>query len=149
MPKKFVGENSKAAEARARKTNAKEAEQAKKQRELEDLYWKDDDKQVQRKQQRKEEQEKKRLAQLEKKAEKKVLLENEMTGLTKPGKTTTSTSKMTRAQIEAAAKQRKQEQPKKEVLETHLTAPLVENVNRIAVEGDEARSVTEAIKILR
>lgn len=53
MPKKFTGENSKATAARARKTAAKDAEHAKKQKDLEDAYWKDDDKQNIKKQQRK------------------------------------------------------------------------------------------------
>lgn len=53
MPKKFTGENSKAVAARARKTSAKEAEAIRKKQEIEDAYWKDDDKQIQRKQQRK------------------------------------------------------------------------------------------------
>ncbi len=53
MPKKFKGENSKAAEARARKAAQKDAENEKKQKALEDEYWKDDDKHAARKQQRK------------------------------------------------------------------------------------------------
>ena len=53
MPKKFKGENSKAAEARARKEATRSAEQDRKQKEAEDAYWADDDKHVGRKQQRK------------------------------------------------------------------------------------------------
>ena len=53
MPKKFKGVNSKAEEARARKAAVKEAEREKKQKELEDEFWRDDDKMVQKKQQRK------------------------------------------------------------------------------------------------
>lgn len=53
MPKKFKGENSKAAEARARKEAKKEEAAAKKQREVEDELWRDDDKHVVKKQQRK------------------------------------------------------------------------------------------------
>ncbi len=53
MPKKFKGENSKAAEARARKTAAKAAEEEAKQKALEDEYWRDDDKHVAKKQARK------------------------------------------------------------------------------------------------
>lgn len=53
MPKKFVGENSKAVAARARKTAVKEAELSKKQKEVEDSYWVDDNKHVAKKQQRK------------------------------------------------------------------------------------------------
>lgn len=53
MPKKFQGENSKSAAARARKAEAKAAADARRQKELEDAYWKDEDKHVMRKEQRK------------------------------------------------------------------------------------------------
>lgn len=53
MPKKFAGENSKAVQARARKAATKEAEQSKKQKEVEDTLWKDDDKHIAKKLQRK------------------------------------------------------------------------------------------------
>lgn len=52
MPKKFVGENSKAVAARARKAAAKEAENIKKALEAEDKAWQDDDKQLLKKKQR-------------------------------------------------------------------------------------------------
>lgn len=57
-------------------------------------------------------------------------------------------AKVTRAQIQS----KKEEPPKKKevekITETHLDAPLVENFNRIQIEGDEARTVDEAIQIL-
>lgn len=53
MPKKFQGENTKSAAARARRAEAKAAADARKQKELEDAYWKDEDKHVMRKEQRK------------------------------------------------------------------------------------------------
>ena len=53
MPKKFKGENSKAVEARARKSAAKAQEEEAKQRAKEDEYWRDDDKHVAKKSQRK------------------------------------------------------------------------------------------------
>lgn len=53
MPKKFQGENTKSAAARARKAEAKAAADARKQKELEDAYWRDEDKHVMRKEQRK------------------------------------------------------------------------------------------------
>ena len=53
MPKKFKGENSKAAEAKARKDAARLEEKERKEKALEDEYWKDDDKHVNRKMQRK------------------------------------------------------------------------------------------------
>lgn len=77
MPKKFQGENTKSAAARARRAEAKAAADAKKQKELEDAYWRDEDKHVMRKEQRKEEKEKRRLEQLERKKETQRLLEEE------------------------------------------------------------------------
>ena len=53
MPKKWQGAGGKAAEARARKEAAKTAEKERIQKEIEDEYWRDDDKNLQRKQQRK------------------------------------------------------------------------------------------------
>ena len=53
MPKKFKGENSKAAEARARKSAARAEAEAAKQKAIEDEYWRDDDKHVAKKQARK------------------------------------------------------------------------------------------------
>lgn len=53
MPKKFRGENSKAAAARDRRAEEKQAVQERKRKEEEDSYWRDDDKQVARKQERK------------------------------------------------------------------------------------------------
>lgn len=53
MPKKFKGENSKAAAARERKQAAKQEADERKRRAEEDAYWKDDDKHAQRKQDRK------------------------------------------------------------------------------------------------
>jgi len=53
MPKKFRGENSKAVEARARKQAQKDAESERKQKQLDDEYWQEDDKNVLKKLQRK------------------------------------------------------------------------------------------------
>lgn len=52
MPKKFVGENSKAVAARARKAAAKEAENIKKAMEAENKAWEDNDKQLLKKKQK-------------------------------------------------------------------------------------------------
>lgn len=166
MPKKFASENSKAVAAKAKKSSTKETELAKKQKEQEDAAWKDDDKHIQKKQQRKvtvlnniiqairflnlkEEQEKKRLAAVEKKAEAKMLLEQEMSSISKvKGKAQPPEPKLTRAQIETA-KIKPAAAATKETVETHLTVPLEENINRLVVDGEEARSITEAIAILR
>ncbi|KAF4531493.1 hypothetical protein B566_EDAN004089 [Ephemera danica] len=148
MPKKFVGENSKAAAAKARKQAAKDEEISKKQKQLDDEYWKDDDKSLAKKQARKEEQERKKQEQLQKKAESKVLLEEELSKIKIGGKQTIA--KVTRAEIEAEAEKRRLAAVavvKKEP-QTHIEKPIEENVNRLKVEGLEARSVEEAISVL-
>ena len=53
MPKRWKGDNPKAAEARERKESKKQADLERKKREEEDAYWRDDDKHAQRKEQRK------------------------------------------------------------------------------------------------
>jgi len=53
MPKKFVGMNSKALEAKARREAAKQEEDAKKKKAVEDELWRDDDKNSAKKQKRK------------------------------------------------------------------------------------------------
>ncbi|GFR33940.1 coiled-coil domain-containing protein 124-A [Trichonephila clavata] len=143
MPKKFGG-NTKAIEARERKEALKNAEKEKKERELQEALWKDDDKHVLRKQQRKEEKEKKKQEQQEKKLLTKMAYEEEMNSI-KPAKPTPT--KVTRAeiasQVEKSAAASKQE---KELV--HDEKPLEENINRLQVEGDVARNVEDAIAIL-
>ncbi|KAK9889151.1 hypothetical protein WA026_004425 [Henosepilachna vigintioctopunctata] len=146
MPKKFANENPKAVAARERKKNTKDAELAKKQQAAEDAAWKDDDKQILKKQQRKEEMEKKKQQQLEKKAEAKALLEKEMQSI-KGEKAHAPPPKITRAQIGQIKATPVQKEIKSKI-ETPLDAPLVENVNRLRIDGEEARNITEAIAIL-
>ncbi|XP_007943539.1 coiled-coil domain-containing protein 124 [Orycteropus afer afer] len=154
MPKKFQGENTKAAAARARKAEAKAAADARKQKELEDAYWRDEDKHVMRKEQRKEEKEKRRLEQLERKKETQRLLEEEDSKL-KGGKVPRAAApgKVTRAQIEETLRRDLQHREATEPAEkarSHLEVPLEENVNRrVLEEGSvEARTVEEAIAVL-
>ncbi|KAK0070289.1 coiled-coil domain-containing protein 124 [Biomphalaria pfeifferi] len=147
MPKKFKGENSKAAEAKARKDAAKQAETERAQKQEEDEFWKDDDKHAAKKQQRKEEREKKRQELLERKKTLQQLHEEEMSSI-KGAKS--QAAKLTRAQIlenqeriAAAAQALKAQQER-----IHTEVPLEENVNIQAVEGDEARTVDEALSVL-
>lgn len=149
MPKKFQGENSKSAAARARRAEAKAAADAKKQKELEDAYWKDEDKHVMRKEQRKEEKEKRRLEQLERKKETQRLLEEEDSRL-KGGKAPrVAPAKVTRAQIEDSLRREQRQEPV-EKAKSHLELPLEENLNRrLQEEGSvEARTVEDAIAVL-
>lgn len=142
MPKKFVGENSKAIAARARKAAAKEAETIKKALEAEDRAWQDDDKQLLKKKQKQEELEKKRQQQLEKKAETKVLLEKEMANIKAGGKQ--SAAKVTRAEIVSITEKRNQVAMKKKEDEK----PLEENLNRLTLEGETAHGIDEALSVL-
>ncbi|EZA62609.1 Coiled-coil domain-containing protein [Ooceraea biroi] len=142
MPKKFVGENSKAVAARVRKAAAKEAETIKKAMEAEDKAWEDNNKQLLKKKQKQEELEKKRQQQLEKKAEAKALLEQEMATIKVGGKQ--SASKITRAEIVAVTEKRNQVALKKKEEEN----PIEENLNRLTLEGEIAQNIDEAISIL-
>ncbi|XP_010075613.1 PREDICTED: coiled-coil domain-containing protein 124, partial [Pterocles gutturalis] len=153
MPKKFQGENTKSAAARARKAEAKAAADAKRQQELEDAYWKDEDKHVMRKEQRKEEREKRRLEQLERKKELQRLLEEEDSKLKGKSPKQVTPGKVTRAQIEETIRKDQQQKENTDSVEkekTHLEVPLEENINRrVLEEGSvEARTIEDAIAVL-
>lgn len=148
MPKKFQGENSKAATARARKAEAKAVADARKKKEEEDALWQETDKHVLKKGQRKDDKEKRRLELLERKKENQRLLDEENARI--KGKLTKeegSGGKVTRAQIEEALQNEQQEQP---MDKSHLETPLEENVNRIIPEEGsvEARTIEDAIAVL-
>ena len=143
MPKKFLGENSKAVVARARKAAAKEAENTKKAQEAEDKAWQDDDKQLLKKKQKHEEMERKRQEQLQKKAEAKALLEKELSTIKVGGKQ--PLAKLTRAEIMAETEKRNQVAMKKKEEEK----PIEENLNRIILEGETAHGIDEALSVLR
>ncbi|XP_072260798.1 coiled-coil domain-containing protein 124 [Pyxicephalus adspersus] len=150
MPKKFQGENTKSAAARARKAEAKAVADAKRQQALEDAFWKDDDKHVVRKEQRKEEKEKRRLELLERKKESQRLLDEEDSKLKSKLAKATPPAKVTRAQIEETLKKEETQKETVEKPKTHLEMPLEENVNRrVLEEGEvEARSIEDAIAAL-
>lgn len=149
MPKKFKGENSKAVEARARKDAAKVAEDEKKKQAEEDALWADDDKHVAKKQQRKEEKEKKRQEQLEHKKELQRLADEEMSSLKGKDRSAPPT-KITRAHIQAHQERLEQEAAAgaTKAEELHDEKPIEENLNQLVIEGDEARTVEEAISVL-
>lgn len=154
MPKKFVGENSKAATARARKAEVKAVEDAIKKKQEEDAMWQETDKHVLKKGQRKDEKEKKRLELLERKKETQRLLDEECSTIKGKGlREAGPGGKVTRAQIEEVLlneleQQKEQELKPKE--KSHLDTPLEENVNRIILEEgtEEARTVEDAIALL-
>ncbi|XP_074834236.1 coiled-coil domain-containing protein 124 isoform X2 [Carettochelys insculpta] len=153
MPKKFQGENTKSAAARARKAEAKAAADAKRQQELEDAFWKDEDKHVMRKEQRKEEREKRRLEQLERKKELQRLLEEEDSKLKGKSPKQSTPGKITRAQIEETIRKdqlQKESGDEVEKQKSHLDVPLEENLNRRVLEEGtvEARTIEDAIAVL-
>ncbi|NXP43083.1 CC124 protein, partial [Leiothrix lutea] len=130
------------------------AAEARRQQELEDELWKDEDKHVLRKEQRKEEREKRRLEQLERRKELQRLLEEEDSKL--KGKTPKqgNPGKITRAQIEENVRKEQQQKENTDAAaekeKSHLELPLEENLNRrVAEEGAvEARSIEDAIAAL-
>ncbi|XP_051950284.1 coiled-coil domain-containing protein 124-like [Xyrauchen texanus] len=149
MPKKFQGENTKSATAKARKADAKATADAHKQKELEDARWEDNDKHVIKKEQRRDDKERKRLEALEKKREKQMLLDEE-DSMIKVKKTKEPPSKVTRAQIEENQHSGQNVKETKEKEKSHLEMPLEENVNRIVPEEGtvEARTIEDAIAVL-
>merc|ERR1712198_90905 len=155
MPKKFVGENSKAAAAKAKKKAEKaDADRAKKEKEIEDAKWVDDDKGRAKKQARKDDAERKRLDALAKKKEREELAAAEDAAVTTQlnKKTGVAAVKVTRAQIQAEAEKResaargaKQATP---AVQTHLDKPLEENLNRTDPNIVNASNVEDAIAAL-
>ncbi|KAM4549351.1 coiled-coil domain-containing protein 124 [Odontesthes bonariensis] len=152
MPKKFQGENSKSATAKARKAEAKAVADARKKQEEDDALWQETDKHVLKKGQRKDDKEKRRMDLLERKKENQRLLDEENARIKgRAQKEATSGGKVTRAQIEETLKNELQEQEEIKPREkSHLETPLEENINRvIAEEGNvEARTIEDAIAVL-
>ncbi|CAJ1060813.1 coiled-coil domain-containing protein 124 [Xyrichtys novacula] len=141
MPKKFQGENSKAATARARKAEAKAVADARKKQQEEDALWQETDKHVLKKEQRK------RLldeenARMKGKAQKEAAAAAAAAG-----------GKVTRAQIEEMLLNEQQQAAQEQLKpkeKSHLDTPLEENVNRIIPEEGtvEARTIEDAIAVL-
>uniref|UniRef100_A0A3B4TWF3 Coiled-coil domain containing 124 n=2 Tax=Seriola dumerili TaxID=41447 RepID=A0A3B4TWF3_SERDU len=154
MPKKFQGENSKAATARARKAEAKAVADARKKKEEEDALWQETDKHVLKKEQRKDDKEKRRVELLERKKENQRLLDEENSRIKgKSQKEAGAGGKVTRAQIEETLQNEQQLQEQQELKpkdKSHLETPLEENVNRVFPEEGtvEARTVEDAIAVL-
>lgn len=152
MPKKFQGENSKAATAKARKAEAKAAADARKKKEEEDALWQETDKHVLKKEQRKDDKEKKRLELLERKKENQRLLDEENARIRgKAQKEAGTGGKVTRAQIQEMLENEQQQQPENKPKEkSHLETPLEENINRVVPEEGtvEARTIEDAIAVL-
>ncbi|KFD47023.1 hypothetical protein M514_12105 [Trichuris suis] len=150
MPKKWAGENSKAAAARARKEEARKAELERKEKERLDNYWKEDDKLIVRKMERRDDRERKRLEELQRKQASRAQLEKEMEELNMQNKK--KQEKLTRSEIMANRVRMNREAEKQR---PRPAAPVViaeesipENVNRLETLDEEARTVEKAISIL-
>ncbi|THD27969.1 Coiled-coil domain-containing protein 124-A [Fasciola hepatica] len=150
MPKK-LGTCPKSLEARQRRAEKKKEEKEKKEREIEEAYWKDNDKHVNKKLQRKDERDEKRQEQLDKKKEKERLYAQELAEIksAKASAVKSQPNKLTQAQI-ASAREALNEQlaslSKKQTKNEMEELP--PNVNRMEVDGLEARNVEEAIAVL-
>uniref|UniRef100_A0A671UEC0 Coiled-coil domain containing 124 n=1 Tax=Sparus aurata TaxID=8175 RepID=A0A671UEC0_SPAAU len=154
MPKKFQGENSKAATARARKADAKAVADARKKQQEEDALWQETDKHVLKKEQRKDDKEKKRLELLERKKENQRLLDEESARIKgRAQREAALGGKVTRAQIDEVLQNERLKQEDQEIKpkgKSHLEVPLEENVNRIIPDEGavEARTIEDAIAVL-
>ncbi|XP_015377598.1 PREDICTED: coiled-coil domain-containing protein 124 [Diuraphis noxia] len=143
MPKKFVGMNSKASEAKARRDAIKQEADALKKKAIEDEFWKDDDKNIAKKQKRKEEKEKKKIEHLEKKREAQILLETELSEI----KTTQINQKITRHQLMKEL-DTSSNLKSKSTLNENEECSIEENLNRLTMHDEEARTVDEALDML-
>lgn len=147
MPKKFTGENSKATAAKERKAAAKARKEIEEKQHLDNACWIDNDKQIKKKLDRKEKKEQKKKEIAERKNYKKVLLDEEMKALNSFKNVTSNNKKITRAEIEktvalnvgANSQSKKQE---------NSVQKLEENLNRLQLDGEVARTVEEAIAVL-
>jgi len=83
---------------------------------------------------------------LEKKAESRALLEQEMKSIQTSGKQ--PLAKITQAQIQAETEKRRLATTKTKEPVTHIEKPLEDNINKLQTEGVQARSVEEAIAVL-
>lgn len=116
MPKK-LSTNTKAVEARERKTAAKINATEKATKATEDSLWRDNDKQLAKKTAKKEDEERKKAEMLRKKAENKALLDQEMSSIKTTAKP--SIQKITQAKIQEEIEKRNR------VIESLNTKPTV------------------------
>ena len=153
MPKKLNGQNSKAVAAKVRREEKVAAERDRAEREREDAFWHDDDKKREKKLGRKLDSEKKRLGALERKKERRELEEEESEAIGgsrgKGDARSPSTQKITQKQIQEIMNEKKK---MRETEQKHIfvdqVEEITENVNRLQVDGEEVRTMDEAINIL-
>lgn len=147
MPKKFKGENTKAVEARGRKTAASEEKAVVARTAAEEAAWADDDKTTKKKAQRKNEEEAKRKAALERKKLAADLLAEEEAAISAQASSKTPSKKITHAELHR--KREEEEQKKKEAAgKEEKEDPIPENLNHVMSDVEVAQSVEQAISAL-
>merc|ERR1712117_696355 len=144
MPKKLNGQNSKAVAAKVRREEKVAAERDRAEREREDAFWHDDDKKREKKLGRKLDSEKKRLGALERKKERRELEEEESEAIGgsrgKGDARSPSTQKITQKQIQEIMNEKKKMSRN---IFVDQVEEITENVNRLQVDGEEARTMDE------
>lgn len=156
MPKKFRGENTKAVEARSRKAAVAESARQKKETDLQEAFWADDDKKLRKKHERKVEKDTKKAEILNKKKENEELYKAEMESLPSKKPAAGKTEKVTRSQISLQKEKDKQETATegKKANVTMTGDEIQENINKevreyVSEEGIiEARTIEDAITAL-
>lgn len=132
----------------ARKEAVKQAKNELNEKLKEDQLWKDEDKHVLRKQSRKEEKEKKKQDVAERKATNRAAYEEEMSSL-KAKKAEDKSAKVSRFEIKESIERQNQMKENAIKVVTVDNEPLEENVNRMVGVEESARSIEDAIALLR
>lgn len=132
MPKKFIGTNTKAAAAKEKKSLAKEESEMKKKLVTEESEWLDKCKKIEKKLERREAKIEKREEYLNRKRQLKALLKSE-------SETNKPTEKVTKFDID-----NKPPSPSK----SKTTDSLIENVNRLTLGEEIARTIDAALSLL-
>uniref|UniRef100_U5EXP3 HMG box domain-containing protein n=1 Tax=Corethrella appendiculata TaxID=1370023 RepID=U5EXP3_9DIPT len=151
MPKKLTT-NTKSLEARSRKETVKKELQAKLEKEKEDALWVENNEKIQKKLMKKDEEEKKKAEQLRKKAENKLLLEQEMSSIKVAPKI--SAQKVTRLNVlEEMEKRNKaiENLSKQQTDNKRIEKPmrLEENLNHVMADTEVAQTIDQAIAVLK
>lgn len=150
---KKMGINTKAVEARERKSAQKKAKNEAVERQKEDEYWRDDDKHINRKLDRQKEKELKAQQERERKAALKVAYEEEMTqaelsAKAKSKQAASETAKVTRHEIQKTLED-EQNALSKQLKKVNI-APitLAPNINHLD-DGESATTIDQALDLLK
>lgn len=143
MPKKFIGSNTKSTAAKERKSLAKEESDMKKKLEKEESEWLDKCKKVEKKLERREAKMEKREEYLNRKKQLKALLKSESETLHKTSKSN-ELKKITKFAVNRNFELNKPIKTK----QVNATDSLIENVNRLTLGEEIARTIDAALSLL-